>query len=715
MITQYPSKEDMNNFKTELMPGEKSIINKLVNFFQNKKDRNAEIYIQPNINGLHPDIIVLEKDCKVWIVEVKDYHLQHYNITKKGWQLKRDNNIYQKFPFRQVSNYKKCFYELLCPELAIRLVQNEKNYGLIKNVVYFHNITKKEELKRKEQKCLQGDKDLKYTEYLFSDSDDADFEKCFSKYLNGILPLQENEYDTLTRFLQPLDFQTRKNISYSKQQQEIIDNENKRQKIYGAAGAGKTLVLAKRAVNFLEKSNWNSHILILTYNISLINYIRDRIREILPITYKKNKDAITILNYHQFIKTAIIDYVINKKDSKEELDFFNDVNAFEKAGAQTKKYDAVFIDEAQDYKESWFQILNKYFLKSDGEMFVVADPKQNIYDRAVDVKDKMPTIPRSPGQWNQSLTKGYRFVSDNIVELLNSFAKTFFSAKYNVIPIELQKNSKNASQTELNLVDIKYKKVSHNKLTETLLNIYDGFRTRKIHPNEIAFVSNTQNYLFNFDYNLRNKTKEETTTSFLQKEYRSKIKDKYRSGKEQYCKNLSIKDAFAKYINVLKSKGVDIREKGLTNILSQLEQDSYFENDIVKEFKKYRENRIVTKDSSDFLKMLDKDIIEKRVELADRPFKFNFYPNSSLVKISTIHSFKGFEIPYLVLVISPIYKNGKVYTDLPINTIFELLYTGLSRGIKSLTIVNAVEVAEIDSFFQENKHLFNCFNNEKVA
>ena len=116
---------------------------------------------------------------------------------------------------------------------------------------------------------------------------------------------------------------------------------------------------------------------------------------------------------------------------------------------------------------------------------------------------------------------------------------------------------------------------------------------------------------------------------------------------------------------------------------------------------------IITKDSSIFLKMLDKDIKEKKVEKLDRPFKLNFYPNSSLVKISTIHSFKGFEIPYLVLVISPIYKDGKVYTDLPINTIFELLYAGLSRGIKNLTIVNAAEVKEIDSFFQENSRLFN--------
>lgn len=712
MITQYPDKEEMNNFKTELMPGEKSIINKLVNFFQNKKDRNVEIYIQPNINGLHPDIIVLEKNCKVWIVEVKDYHLKHYNITKNGWQLKRDNNVYQKFPFRQVSNYKRCFYELLCPELAIRLVQDEKNYGLIKNVVYFHNITKNEDLKNREQKCLSGDKDLKYTEYLFSDSDNTDFEKCFSMNLNGILPLQEKEYDTLTRFLQPLDFQKRINISYSKQQQEIIDNKNKRQKIYGAAGAGKTLVLAKRAVNFLENSNWNSHILILTYNISLINYIRDRIREILPITYKKNKDSVTVLNYHQFIKTAVIDYV-DKKNITGDLDFFNDVNAFETIGAQTKKYDAVFIDEAQDYNESWFQILNKYFLKSDGELFIVADPKQNIYDRAVDSRDKMPKIPNSPGRWNQSLTKGYRFVSNNIVELLNSFAKTFFSAKYNVIPIESQNDLKKSSQTELNLVDIKYKKVNYNKLTETLLNIYDDFRTKKIHPNEIAFVSNTQNYLFNFDYNLRKKTKEYTTTSFLQKEYRSKIKNRLK--KEKYFKNLSVKDAFKKYINFLKEKGVDVHENKFETILSQLEKDSCFENDIVKEFKKYRENKFITKDSSDFLKMLDKDIREKRVEKADRPFKFNFYPNSSLLKISTIHSFKGFEIPYLVLVISPIYKDGKVYTDLPINTIFELLYTGLSRGIKNLTIVNAAEVKEIDSFFQKNKSLLNCFGSENVA
>ena len=679
MITQYPGKEEMNNFKTELMPGEKSIINKLVNFFQNKKDRNAEIYIQPNINGLHPDIIVLEKNCKVWIVEVKDYHLKHYNITKNGWQLKRDNNVYQKFPFRQVSNYKRCFYELLCPELAIRLVQDEKNYGLIKNVVYFHNITKNEDLKNREQKCLSGDKDLKYTEYLFSDSDNTDFEKCFSMNLNGILPLQEKEYDTLTRFLQPLDFQKRINISYSKQQQEIIDNKNKRQKIYGAAGAGKTLVLAKRAVNFLENSNWNSHILILTYNISLINYIRDRIREILPITYKKNKDSITVLNYHQFIKTAVIDYV-DKKNITGDLDFFNDVNAFETIGAQTKKYDAVFIDEAQDYNESWFQILNKYFLKTDGELFIVADPKQNIYDRAVDSRDKMPKIPNSPGRWNQSLTKGYRFVSNNIVELLNSFAKTFFFAKYNVIPIESQNDLKKSSQTELNLVDIKYKKVNYNKLTETLLNIYDDFRTKKIHPNEIAFVSNTQNYLFNFDYNLRKKTKEYTTTSFLQKEYRSKIKNRLK--KEKYFKNLSVKDAFKKYINFLKEKGVDVHENKFETILSQLEKDSCFENDIVKEFKKYRENKFITKDSSDFLKMLDKDIREKRVEKADRPFKFNFYPNSSLLKISTIHSFKGFEIPYLVLVISPIYKGGKVYTDLPINTILSCCIPDYQEELK---------------------------------
>ncbi len=137
----------------------------------------------------------------------------------------------------------------------------------------------------------------------------------------------------------------------------------------------------------MENSNWNSHILILTYNISLINYIRDRIREILPITYKKNKDSVTVLNYHQFIKTAVIDYV-DKKNITGDLDFFNDVNAFKTIGVQTKKYDAVFIDEAQDYNESWFQILNKYFLKTDGELFIVADPKQNIYDRAVDSRDK---------------------------------------------------------------------------------------------------------------------------------------------------------------------------------------------------------------------------------------------------------------------------------------------------------------------------------------
>jgi superfamily I DNA and RNA helicase len=80
----------------------------------------------------------------------------------------------------------------------------------------------------------------------------------------------------------------------------------KQRKIKGVAGSGKTCILAKRAVNALKiisssvSSSPDNHpnILILTYNITLKNYIHDKISQ---VREDFSWGCFYIKNYHDFI------------------------------------------------------------------------------------------------------------------------------------------------------------------------------------------------------------------------------------------------------------------------------------------------------------------------------------------------------------------------------------------------------------------------------
>src|SRR5690606_29402872 len=84
-------------------------------------------------------------------------------------------------------------------------------------------------------------------------------------------------YKSFKRFLNPpyhFKEQVEKEIPYTKKQLEIIygGNEKKEQRIKGVVGSGKTTVLAARAVQAVKRTD--EEVLILTYNITLKNYIK---------------------------------------------------------------------------------------------------------------------------------------------------------------------------------------------------------------------------------------------------------------------------------------------------------------------------------------------------------------------------------------------------------------------------------------------------------
>ena len=75
-----------------------------------------------------------------------------------------------------------------------------------------------------------------------------------------------------------------------------------------------------------------------------------------------------------------------------------------------------------------------------------------------------------------------------------------------------------------------------------------------------------------------------------------------------------------------------------------------------------------------------------------RSRKFAFNANSGQIKLSTIHSFKGWEAETLIIILD---EDNKNITS-------ELLYTAITRSKSNLIIFNRGH-QEYDKFFRDNK------------
>ncbi len=73
--------------------------------------------------------------------------------------------------------------------------------------------------------------------------------------------------------------------------------------------------------------------------------------------------------------------------------------------------------------------------------------------------------------------------------------------------------------------------------------------------------------------------------------------------------------------------------------------------------------------------------LSNRLEKIRKNKKLHFYQNNGTIKLSTIHSFKGWETHTLFLIVNSSESN-------PSDTFEEILYTGITRSKSNLIIVN---------------------------
>lgn len=160
------------------------------------------------------------------------------------------------------------------------------------------------------------------------------------------------------------------------QQKKLLKQteNNKRMIISGGAGTGKTSLAIEKA-KLLAQSKHS--VLFLCFNSPLSKFLSNLLSEL---------NNIQVHTFHQFcIKVAsIADVVLPDKDSKNYWDEIPYVllEALEKN--PNNRYDAVIIDEGQDFKNEWLESLNLYLNDAaNGFWYFFYDDNQKIYGKPI--------------------------------------------------------------------------------------------------------------------------------------------------------------------------------------------------------------------------------------------------------------------------------------------------------------------------------------------
>ena len=303
-------------------------------------------------------------------------------------------------------------------------------------------------------------------------------------------------------------------ISLSTIQKNLAKSvEGSQQKISGVAGSGKTQVLATRAVNAQIRTG--GEVLLLTFNITLVNYLKMRLSNI-RADFPWNK--IHIDYYHRFFRKYANKHNLHVNfGSYDEIDFFSEVEG------DLPQFDAIFIDEVQDYMSPWLQMLRRYFLRRNGEFIVFGDPKQNIYHRPVDTNGDI-LLGIIPGVWNKQLTKGHRFSNPFIAGLSMAFQQRFIH--HAVDNIETGSLSHEETGFNFNLID--YCLVGTEQEESNIFkNVYDlcmnFIKNNKLDVKDVVILAPQTEILRIIDFWYRQENGTKTTVTFVPRESVEKI------------------------------------------------------------------------------------------------------------------------------------------------------------------------------------------------
>jgi hypothetical protein len=458
-----PPVSEHHRLRTLLDSGEK----KVFEFFDTHLNEDWEIYIQPHMNGLRPDFVLLNPNVGLAVFEVKDWTLKEkglpYRMEKKrGGQytlkLGANANVEGRNPINKINLYREEVFSLYCP----RLGENANGFAAVSAGVIFSDSLGKHA--KELFSPIMGNLHPQYFTITGCDSLNAGevgvvfpvgrWQK--SKIMTPDLAndfrgwLEEPEYYR----------EQRQSLKLNSRQEELVANRTASgfRRVKGPAGSGKSIVIAARAAQLAQEGK---SVLVVCYNVTLVNYLRDLCaRWTAPLKRREVVNKVTWMHFHQWCKRTC--YELGEKEAYKQFwsDRLGDGNSededeievadkvfdqelgelvagiIDKHPDDLKKYDAILVDEGQDFMPEWWNVLRKVN-NSEGEMMLVADASQDIYEKAEKWTDDAMTGAGFPGgQWYE-LSGSYRLPT-KFLPYLREFADHFLDKEMVDIPEETQ-------------------------------------------------------------------------------------------------------------------------------------------------------------------------------------------------------------------------------------------------------------------------------------
>ncbi|MGD6853931.1 3'-5' exonuclease [Bacillus infantis] len=370
------------------------------------------VYYEPEILGKRPDFVILGPDLGLVVLEVKDYTkstLLQLNADEWHIHARNGEQAVVKSPLKQARDYMFHIVDALKKDKDLVHLEGKYRfqlkfpvgYGAVFTRMYTRHFIEEGLYSVIEPgQCLTRD-EIDPAQEEFSE------EILMEKILNMFVvpfrlkePLSFEDISSIryhlfpevrisAEFKAPVPYQDQLLLSLHDIRTMDLHQENlakqigdKNRLIRGVAGSGKTLILASRA-KILSKENPNWKILILCYNISLANSIRQMVTHMLnqpedlfdfanDMTELPENENVTVRNFHAWLKHEL-------KISEPQIP--NVIAKLEKKEAILPTYDAILIDEGQDFDPEWLRLVSLLINENTQSLLLVEDRAQSIYKR----------------------------------------------------------------------------------------------------------------------------------------------------------------------------------------------------------------------------------------------------------------------------------------------------------------------------------------------
>ena len=468
------------------------------------------MYIDAVVNEVTADFIIVRPNKGVLLLNVFEENLSECTLSEDKKKIDVHGQLYQS-PIDLISLCQSSIKDGI-EELLMSTIVDSRNFSLIKKVVIFSENT------IDEIKDFFGYKGnvVNFT-YVFGKEFIEERDVTQNLYTTTGFLYNNNAFDDVVRrklakIISPSwhSYQEgRIDMRPIGAQRRLSESSVTQQKISGVAGSGKTQVLAFRAVNAMKRTGGD--VLVLTYNITLANYLKFRLSE---IREDFSWEKIDVYPYHQFFRIRAAECQLHVEfGSYQDETFFGD-------SRNHKKYSAVFVDEVQDYTTEWLRIIMQNFLlEPNGELVVFGDPKQNVYQRPLDTNGDI-RLGVIGGQWNRQLTTSRRFTNPRLANLATAFQAQFMA---NLPSDDI--TTENIMSNTFNFQILTYIDMRQNNTTDALVsNIITIISNDSNEARDFVVLASSTKLLRNIDTLYRQRTNEQTEITFISTEALEKLK-----------------------------------------------------------------------------------------------------------------------------------------------------------------------------------------------